>query len=273
MNKQKENSKSTKVKLFTSSNGRCDEIRNNKNLFEIIYIKKRAIEYPLDSKNEKTTVGSGQNAVLICPYSQYHFANEKECDYRNILIEPELIQKACDFIDSAFYNKIVLDKIMSFTLTDDDIIFFERQFLLLLSDTNSDEKRKNYEKLIVAQFIGFLYMEEQTKTNSMDFKSKCLLSINSHCIDSNAIDFLRIDCGYNKIYLCKKFKKEFGTTISAYILSLRLNHAAFLLKTTSYSLEECTHAVGLESVTYFINAFKKKYGVTPAKYRKSVREK
>ncbi len=272
MNKQKENSKPAKVKLFTSSNGRCDEIKHNKNLYEIIYIKKHTIEYTIENKNEKSAVIGGQNAVLICPYSQYRFADEKDCEFRDVLIDPELIQKACDFIDPTFYNKIVLNKIMSFTLTDDDIIFLERQFLLLLSDTNSDEKRKNYEKLIVAQFIGFLYMEKQTKTNSMDFKSKCLLSINSHCIDSNAIEFLRMDCGYNKIYLCKKFKQEFGTTISAYILSLRLNHAAFLLKTTSYSLEECCHAVGLESVTYFINAFKKKYGVTPAKYRKSVRE-
>ena len=140
---------------------------------------------------------------------------------------------------------------------------------MFLSDANSDISRKNYEKVLVVQLLGGICMETQGGGSLLDFRNKCLLSINNHYIDPQAIEFVYSELGYNRIYLSKKFKQEFGVTLTDYILSLRLNHAAFLLQTSACSMEECCHAIGLESVSYFINAFKKKYGATPAKYRKS----
>lgn len=246
-----------------------NEILHDHSYFELFYIKTGATNHGVMNAFQKLGVG---DAYLICPGVPHRFLREKtDCGRRDVLIRPELMKLACDFIDETMYNDVVERKAIKFKLSDEEIAFFERKFALFLSDANSDISRKNYEKVMVVQLLGGIYMEEKKSVgNSLDFRNRCLLSINNHYIDPRAIEFVYEESGYNRIYFSKKFKQEFGTTLTDYILSLRLNHAAYLLQTSSYSVEECCHAIGIESVSYFINAFKAKYGVTPAKYRKSI---
>ncbi len=235
--------------------------------FELFYIKSGSVTHV--TLNQTETLGLGE-ACLICPGVSHKFIRGTEtCEQRNVLIRPNLMKKVCDFIDETLFDGICTEKVIRFKFEDSDLKFIEHRFSLFLSDAYSDAKRKNLEKLLVANFLNFIYMGTQSSVNtSLDFKNRCLQAINNHYIDPNAIAFVWAELGYNKVYLSKKFKQEFGVTITEYILSLRLNHAAFLLTTTSCSIEECCHAIGLESLTYFINSFKKKYGMTPAKYRK-----
>ena len=62
-------------------------------------------------------------------------------------------------------------------------------------------------------------------------------------------------------------------TISDYLIDLRLEHAAELLANTSMSALEVCSAVGYDSFSYLIKQFKKKYGVTPHKYRSNTAKK
>ena len=112
-------------------------------------------------------------------------------------------------------------------------------------------------------------MNSGKNDNVSGFKSKVMNAINKNYVKQDAINLIRAELGYNKIYFSRKFKSEFGVTLTEYVLSLRLNYAAYLLMTTSCSLEECCNQSGIESVTYFINAFKKKFGTTPGKYRQA----
>lgn len=110
-------------------------------------------------------------------------------------------------------------------------------------------------------------MKSGDGNNISGFKRKTMNAVNKNYVKPDAINLIRSELGYNKIYFSRKFKAEFGETLTEYVLSLRLNYAAYLLMTTSCSLEECCNRSGIESVTYFINAFKKKFGTTPGKYR------
>lgn len=248
-----------------------NETLHNHSFFELFYVKTGSVTHSCLNSAEQISAG---DAFLICPGVAHKFTYGKNtCEHRDVLIRSNLMKTACDFIDENLFDDITKRKMMRFSLSDEDIAFFERKFALFLSDANSDADRKNYEKILVAQFLGTIYTETKNAVgNSLDFRNKCLISINNHYIDPKAIEYAYDESGYNRIYFSKKFKQEFGTTLTEYILSLRLNHAAFLLKTTSYSMEECCHAIGLESVSYFINAFKRKYGITPAKYRKSAKK-
>lgn len=237
--------------------------------FELFYVKSGyTIHSILNSTNERLNVG---DAYLICPAVPHQFIiNNERSEHRDVLISVSLTKTVAEFIDDSLFDEIIGRKAIKFKLSDEAIAFFERQFALFLSNANSDITRKHYEKVMVTQLLGNIYMLSQNAAGgSLDFRNRCLLSINNHYVDPRAIEFVYDELGYNRIYFSKKFKQEFGTTLTEYVLSLRLNHAAFLLKTSSCSIEECCHAIGLESVSYFINSFKRKYGVTPAKYRKS----
>lgn len=241
---------------------------HNHDSFELCYIKMGEVMHSSCEQKEKLKPG---DAMLISPEIAHKFDTVTTIAYeqRDILIRQGLLEMAADFIDPAFYDDIINRKIIRFTLSDEDMGFLERKLVLFLSDKYSDSQRKHYENIIVAWLLGFIYMESQNNMKGgLDFKNRCLLSINSHLVDPDIMRFLDAELGYNRVYLAKKFHQQFGTTISKYILSLRLNHAEFLLLTTACSIEQCCYSIGLESVTYFIKTFKHKFGMTPAKYRK-----
>lgn len=71
-----------------------------------------------------------------------------------------------------------------------------------------------------------------------------------------------------KYQISRIFKKTYGINYSDYILKIRMENAALLLKTTSYKLYDVARRTGFEETSYFSNVFKKYYGITPNEYRK-----
>ena len=67
------------------------------------------------------------------------------------------------------------------------------------------------------------------------------------------------------------FKKETGKRYVDYLTDLRIQAAKRLLKDPLHSAAEIAHMVGYESPNYFARAFKKKTGMTPTEYARSVR--
>ena len=126
---------------------------------------------------------------------------------------------------------------------------------------------KNFQKIIVATLIGFIYIDySRTKTNS--FKAKCVQVISDVYDKENAIEKIRGELGYNKYYLCKKFKDTFGVTLVEYVNNMKLDKARFLLVTSDATIEEILEQINFESPSYFNKLFKKRYGNSPGRYRK-----
>lgn len=65
------------------------------------------------------------------------------------------------------------------------------------------------------------------------------------------------------------FLKLYHTSIGEYINNLRMSVAANLLSTTDLSIEEIAHKVGYNYSANFSKMFKKTYGKTPLKFRKT----
>ena len=63
------------------------------------------------------------------------------------------------------------------------------------------------------------------------------------------------------------FKQETGQTITQYLRELRLQRAELLLRTTFLSIKEVMHEVGLNSMSHFVQYFKRRYRATPTIYR------
>ncbi|MHC4885790.1 MAG: helix-turn-helix domain-containing protein [Planctomycetota bacterium] len=67
-------------------------------------------------------------------------------------------------------------------------------------------------------------------------------------------------------YLCRAFKRNFGTAPLAYQQELRLREAKRLLSTTNLRIAEVTAAVGFQSVYHFSRLFHKRVGCTASAY-------
>ncbi|ALM50129.1 hypothetical protein AMR72_15235 [Flavobacterium psychrophilum] len=75
--------------------------------------------------------------------------------------------------------------------------------------------------------------------------------------------------GTNEFELKKEFKKRFGTSIYQHYSQVRLERAILLLKQTAIPLSEIVHLCGFEDYSGFAKAFRKRYGISPAKARET----
>lgn len=256
--------------LHTHITAERDENYHNHAFFEIFYILNGEITHDCrngEKTEEELSIG---DAFLICPGVVHRFIrkNGTPCEHRDLVIRSSLMQTVCEYIEPKFFEHIFNEKAIHFKLEDVDVAHLERRINTLLSAANPDNKKKQYEKILLIEVLSYIYMNSGKNDNVSGFKSKAMNAINKNYVKTDAINLIRSELGYNKIYFSRKFKSEFGVTLTEYVLSLRLNYAAYLLVTTSCSLEECCTQSGIESVTYFINSFKKKFGTTPGKYRK-----
>ena len=73
--------------------------------------------------------------------------------------------------------------------------------------------------------------------------------------------------GLSRAHFSREFRRVFGESPHAYLLTRRLERAAALLRSTDHPVVSICFAVGLRSVGSFTTSFTRSYGVTPTAYR------
>ncbi|MGI8714111.1 MAG: helix-turn-helix domain-containing protein [Solirubrobacteraceae bacterium] len=81
------------------------------------------------------------------------------------------------------------------------------------------------------------------------------------------VDDLAAAAGLSRAHFSREFRRAFGESPHAYLLTRRLERAAALLRTTDHSVAEVCFSVGLASVGSFTTSFKRAFGATPTAYR------
>ncbi len=74
--------------------------------------------------------------------------------------------------------------------------------------------------------------------------------------------------GYSAVYLSRLFKRETGVSAGQYLIGIRMEKAAELLRKTDMKIIDVAHQVGYGDELHFQKLFKKKTGKTPGAYRK-----
>jgi len=111
-----------------------------------------------------------------------------------------------------------------------------------------------------------------TVTDSKELMGNCSFVkryIDEHFSEDICLDDLCNVSFMNKFYLVHAFKKDTGMTPGVYIYEKRLKKACHMLIDTNYSIAQIAESVGMSSQSYFAQAFKKKYNVSPLHYRKT----
>jgi AraC-like DNA-binding protein len=75
--------------------------------------------------------------------------------------------------------------------------------------------------------------------------------------------------GLSRAHFSREFKRAFGESPRAYLLTRRLERAAALLRSTDRSISDICFSVGLRSLGSFTTSFARTYGLSPAAYRDS----
>lgn len=85
--------------------------------------------------------------------------------------------------------------------------------------------------------------------------------------DRLTVDDLARAAGLSKAHFSQEFRRAFGESPHAYLLTRRLERAASMLRMTDRNVADICVAVGLQSIGSFTTSFTRMFGVSPTAYR------
>jgi AraC-like DNA-binding protein len=83
------------------------------------------------------------------------------------------------------------------------------------------------------------------------------------------VDDLARAAKLSRAHFSREFRRTFGESPHAYLLTRRLERAAALLRSSDRSVADICFSVGLQSIGSFTTSFTRTYGVSPTAYRAS----
>ena len=118
---------------------------------------------------------------------------------------------------------------------------------------------------------GLIEIEEKNITPvDQKFLQKAVAVINEHISDTSfGVETLANDLAVSRSLLLKKIDALVGEPPSELIKRIRLNTAAKLIERNAGNISEIALEVGYNNPSYFAEAFKKQFGITPSQYHSS----
>jgi len=93
--------------------------------------------------------------------------------------------------------------------------------------------------------------------------------VDARYADPIGVDDMARAAGLSRAHFSREFKRAFGESPGAYLLTRRLERAAALLRMTDRSVSDIHLSVGLRSLGSFTTSFTRTFGTSPAAYRES----
>lgn len=96
-----------------------------------------------------------------------------------------------------------------------------------------------------------------------------VLYLNADYMNPISVQDVLESCGLSRSHFHALFKEETGRTFVDYLSTLRCNRAAELLLTTDRTVLDIAGDCGFNNLSHFYHVFRRKYGSSPARYRRA----
>ena len=139
-----------------------------------------------------------------------------------------------------------------------------------LGETCNDYRRVSEETAVIFHRIlqGLSHtMEDRTERDGIARRLRRY--IDSAVDFGENLDDIMKKLGCTKSHAIREFRAEYGTTPYEYMQKRRFGLAKSLLRGSAMSVSEISERLGFYDVHYFSGAFRRRYGVSPAGYRRS----
>lgn len=161
--------------------------------------------------------------------------------------------------------------VIEFELTDElQALIREFQELFPISQQFGSAEKFDTTAYRILQEI---YLQHYRKQPGMESETECKLreiasDMQLHFREKDVVDDAVKKFGYSKRTFLRYWTEYFRITPAKYVENLRMQEARRLLKIQSLSIQEIADRTGYATASYFIQAYKKNFGTTPALSRK-----
>lgn len=194
----------------------------------------------------------------------------------NFIVLPEFFNSPLSAIqeDTSPLRRFIMDCLLGqnarylYFQTADDIPIQNLIENLLITLLKKKQNRRN----ISQTTMSLLFLELLNYTNKLyqPPRESIILSIlryiESHYADGSLTEVAQL-LHWDIAALSREIHRQTGRTYTALVQEKRLTQAAFLLRTTDWTVDDIAAAVGYENISYFHRLFRNTYGVSPRNYR------
>lgn len=222
--------------------------------YEFLFVKKGILLIKID--NDLVTLKAGD--IYIIPKFKKHTCIHHDDN------------PSCDFYIVAFSITLPLINDMTGKIFNSEPILpylneLINNLCFSCSDFYYDECMKHAIFLTILDYVHRLNSEGNESRLDV---SKILSFIESNITTQLSLETIATEFSYNKDYILREFKKNYGTTISKYINSKKMTLAKTYLTMSDMPISEVASSVGFPSALLFEKFFKYHAKISPSKYRK-----
>ena len=143
-----------------------------------------------------------------------------------------------------------------------------RKLLHLLAEVDDETAGADLARALFRLTRGFLANDNRSRTGKAE---RTFQEIRQYMAENFCLPLTREETAayfqLNPNYLSRLFRQRSGSSFSEILRSMRLEHAAFLLRATDLLVDEITLQCGYQSTPFFTSAFHRHFGLPPGQYR------
>ncbi len=231
-----------------------------------------AVKKPITIVTENSSKSYESSVVIVPPNVKHFSCIDKGCDGYRIMVMPSEIKRVPK--KTGLLDYVKTDEITAIPLSDE-----MKRFLLELNEIDffNSYGRLKGQSILTLLFleIGRVLKSEGSRLDGNTFNRYHYIDKIDRFVGKNyALPKVTLADLASELYLsCRQtsriIKKEYDSTFVELINERKMMASTALLKYTTLTIGEIISALGFETENYFFRKFKKKYGITPLKYRKS----
>lgn len=142
------------------------------------------------------------------------------------------------------------------------------KLLHLLAEVDDETAGADLARALFRLTRGFLANDNRSRTGKAE---RTFQEIRQYMAENFCLPLTREETAayfqLNPNYLSRLFRQRSGSSFSEILRSMRLEHAAFLLRATDLLVDEITLQCGYQSTPFFTSAFHRHFGLPPGQYR------
>lgn len=259
--------------------------KHSHDFFEFIYVYKGACKIKVDNYD---VILKSKDICLLNLQAKHSInsINIEEDIIFYILVKPDYFKSVYfqlihlpnnkyifDFFLESMVNNYIKDNFILIRNNPDNICTDLTEHIIYENYVGKNHKEEMISFLFSSLLIEFSrnyekHMNDSSKTELNKYK---ITEITDYIYENHkniTLKSLAQHFNYSSAYLSTIIKKYSGSSFSEILHTFRFLKACQLLIETKYSITDIIEEVGCSNKTWFIQNFKKRYGISPSEYRR-----
>lgn len=218
--------------------------------------------------NGLTSLATPGTAIILTPNTPYSYGNASD-NYSDDWLHFEIHNKFCFEKYQFLTNRL-------FSIKNADIYTFCIRQILWEASYGTKETSSENTTALFTVLLNHLLTDYQNQNDTMANNAfqipfqNLRLSLQNSIAEKHTIKSHAKEMGINEFYFQHLYTRFFGISFQQDLIQMKIDHAKYILETTSLPIEQVAEISGYTNEVHFFRQFKQLTGMTPAKYRKSV---